>query len=171
MRRRALAPGDPSISDQEARDLVPSGTYQRLVNLGVLSTDGERRVPQASTLIEPDRGHGVRRRFVCDRFRVAEVFDAVRGRVPVWPRVTQWSEAGADIRALRRLALDGGLAVPADSRDLLTVSLAASRVEHDKAGNVRLVKSDSNSSVAEMTSRRRSFLQLARCLARPLHRL
>ena len=141
----ALAPGVPSIGDQEARDLVPAGTYQRLVDRGVLSTDGERRVPLASTLIEKT-GPWHPAAIVCDRFRVAEVFDAVRGRVPVWPRVTQWSEAGADIRALRRLALDGGLAVPADSRDLLTVSLAASLVEHDKSGNVRLTKSDSNSS-------------------------
>ena len=140
----ALAPGHPTIEDQEQRDLVPSGTYQRLVNIGALSTDGDRRVPLASTLIALAADWDPAA-YVCDRFRVAEVYDAVRGRVPVWPRVTQWSDAGADIRALRRLALDGGLAATADSRDLLTVSLAASRVEHDKAGNVRLLKSDSNS--------------------------
>ena len=141
---RALAPGTPSIEDQETRDMIPSGTYRRLVNLGVLSTDGERRVPLASTLIDLASGWDPAA-YVCDRFRVAEVYDAVRGRVPVWPRVTQWSSAGEDIRALRKIALDGPLAVPEDSQGLLTVSLAASRVEHDKAGNVRLIKSDSNS--------------------------
>ena len=140
----ALAPGVPSIADQEGRDLVPAATYQRLVNRGVLSTDGSRRVPLASTLIDLTGGWDPAA-FICDRFRVAEVYDAVGGRVPVLARVTMWSEAAEDIRALRRLALDGSLAVPDDSRDLLTVSLAASRVQNDQSGNTRLVKSDSNS--------------------------
>ena len=48
---------------------------------------------------------------VCDRFRLPELQDCVNG-TPVVPRVTRWSEASEDIRALRRMALDRPLARP-----------------------------------------------------------
>ena len=42
----ALAPGIPSIAEQEKRDRVPRGTYGRLSDADELSTDGDRRVPR-----------------------------------------------------------------------------------------------------------------------------
>ena len=51
----------------------------------------------------------------------------MRGRVRVVPRVWQWSSASEDIRNLRRLAADGPMSVDHDSRELLTVSLAAAK--------------------------------------------
>ena len=102
----AIAPRLPSLAEQERRDLVPAGTYQRLADAGVLLTDGTRRVPRASVLVDrlrrwrPDH-------VVCDRFRLGELLDAAGGAVRIEPRVTRWSEASADIRATRAMAAGG----------------------------------------------------------------
>ena len=60
------------------------------------------------------------------------------------PRVSRWSESSFDIRALRQMALDGPLAVDADSQALLATSLAQAMVKSDDAGNTRLVKKGHN---------------------------
>ena len=109
----------------------------------MLTVDGDRRVPRVSALV--DRLMAWRpARIVCDRFRLAEFQDATRGRVTVKPRIQRWSEASEDIRAVRSLALDGPLTVARESRGLLTASLAASRVESDTGGSVRLIKRSTN---------------------------
>ena len=139
----AIAPGTPSLAHQETRDRVPRGTYQKLAASGVLTTDGDRRVPRVGELVKrilPWRPTSV----TCDRFRLAEFQDAIRGRVAVKPRVQRWSEASADVRAVRALALDGPLTVARESRGLLSASLAASRVESDTGGSLRLVKRSTN---------------------------
>ena len=141
----AVAPGIPSIEEQEARDRVPRGTYQRLVDAGVLVTDGDRRVPRVETLLErvmPWRPVGI----VADRFRAPELHDAAKGRVRISPRVSRWSEAGEDIRALRKAALDGPLTVGRESRSILQASLACAMVRNDDQGNTRLVKADPSGS-------------------------
>ena len=139
----ALAPGQPSLSEQERMDRVPSGTYQRLAAAGVLTTDGDRRVPRVEALM--DRALGWHPESVtCDRFRLADLLDAVGGRVRILPRVVRYSEASEDIRALRGYALDGPLSVSPGSRDLIGASLAAAVVKNDDQGSVRLVKRGSN---------------------------
>lgn len=136
----AIAPGTPNIAAQEKRDRVPSGTYARLVADGVLSTDGDRRVPRVSVLV--DKLMKWRPTSItCDRFRLAELEDAVAARVPVLPRGQRWSEASEDIRSLRRQALDGPLSVDESSRGLLAASLAAAKIESDQQGSLRLIKS------------------------------
>ena len=45
---------------------------------------------------------------------------------------------------MRSLSLDGPLTVARESRGLLTASLAASRVESDTGGSVRLIKRSTN---------------------------
>ena len=138
----AVAPGVPSIEEQERRDLVPGGTYQRLVEAGVLSVAHGLRVPPAGALMERVaawRPGGI----VCDRFRLAELQDCGI-TVPVLPRVSRWSEAAADIRALRRAVRDGGLSCVGPSRALVEASLSAATVLNDDAGNVRLVKRGTN---------------------------
>ena len=115
----ALAAGTPSIEKQEKRDRVPRGTYQRLVEAGALTTDGARLVPRVSVLMR----RVMRWRpltVTCDRFRLGELLDAARGRVPVLPRTARWSSSTADIRAVRRMALDGPLSVAPGARELLT---------------------------------------------------
>ena len=140
----AIAPGIPLVADQEVRDRVPSGTYQTLVGQGSLLVAEGLRVPPVAPLVEAARQRwGAFRVIVCDRFRIGDVRDARPG-CPIEPRMTRWSESGADIRALRKMAADGPLSVHEDSRDLLTASLAAALVKADDAGNVRLVKRGTN---------------------------
>ena len=62
----------------------------------------------------------------------------------VIPRVTRWSEASEDIRALRSIAADGPLACEASSRDLIAASLSVSMVKNDDQGSVRLTKNKNN---------------------------
>ena len=138
----AVTAGIPSIADQERRDLVNRGDYQRLVDSGHLIIAKGVRVPHPSMLIEAVKeAWGRPQGIVCDRFRVNELRDAVNG-TPVSARVSQWSESAFDIRSLRKGAKDGPFAVAEDSRPLLEASLFASMVQNDASGNFRLVKKD-----------------------------
>ena len=140
----AVCPGIPSIVDQERRDRVPQGTYQRLVDSGRLLVADGVRVPPASMLAEAIRGEwGLPRKTLVDRFRLYQLEDCGAG-LKLEARVTRYSEASADIRALRRFAKDGPLSVDRGSRLLLTASLAAALVENDTSGNTRMVKRSNN---------------------------
>ena len=80
---------------------------------------------------------------VCDRFRLKDLQDATKG-IPIESRVTQWSEASFDIRALRRFAKDGPFSVELVSRGLLAAGLSVATIQNDVAGNFRLIKSKQN---------------------------
>ena len=139
----AVAPGIPDLAAQEKRDRVPRGTYQRLRDAGVLRVaEGLRVQPPADllALIRPWRPVAV----LCDRFNLPMLMDA--GRMPYVPRVTRWSEAAFDIRATRKIARDGPLAVEAASRAVLEASLSVATVKNDDQGSCRLVKSSNNTS-------------------------
>ena len=142
----ALAPGIPSLEEQEKRDRVPSGLYRKLCDMGRLEVAAGLRVQPPKMLWESvKRTWGKPSAVVCDRFRLNELKDAISpGEVPIEPRVTRWSEASFDIRALRKIAKDGPMAVDVDSRLLLATSLAASLVKNDDSGNHRLVKRGTN---------------------------
>ena len=136
----AVAPGIPSLQAQERRDRAPPSTYCRLASQGSLRVaTGLRVQPPAQLHRAATAAWGRLAVIVCDRFRLAELADCVSG-TPLVPRVTRWSSASEDIRALRRMAADGPLAVAAGSRDLLTASLASALVLNDDAGSVRLRK-------------------------------
>ena len=140
----ACAPGIPSVGEQEKRDRVPSGTYQRLVDSGRLRVaDGLRVQPpsQLWDLILETWGEPVL--VVADRFREPDLRD-VMGNASFEPRVTRWSDASFDIRALRKHVKDGPYSVAEDSRALLITSLASARVENDSSGNTRLIKKGTN---------------------------
>ena len=141
----ALAPGVPDISIQEQRDHVPPGTYQRLIDTGVLLVAEGLRVQPPLQLWEAilDRW-GTPVKIICDRFRVNELADAVKGEVRIEPRITRWSDSSADIRGLRKLVKDGPLSVARDSRLVLAESLRSALVKNDDAGNSRMVKRGSN---------------------------
>ena len=85
---------------------------------------------------------------IADRFRLADLRDAAGPSANLEGRVTQWSEAAADIRALRAAVKDGPASIDESARDLLTVSLSRAKVENDKAGNTRMVKSDRHNNTA-----------------------
>ena len=144
----ALAPGEPSILDQERRDRVPRETYSRLVASGRLAVDEGLRVPRPAALVERVMAWRPAA-LVCDRFRLPELLDATGGRVRVLPRVSRWSDAAADVRALRRMALDGPLACEAASRGLVAASLSAATVASDDQGSTRLVKRGTNNTARD----------------------
>ena len=143
----AVAPGLPSLAEQERRDQVPRATYAALAASGALLTDGTRRVPRVSVLVERVRQWRPER-VICDRFRLAELQDAGAG-LRLVPRVTRWSEASEDIRALRRMAADGPLAVEKAARDLLAASLSVATVKTDDQGGVRLAKNGTNNTARD----------------------
>ena len=140
----ASCPGIPSITEQERRDRVPSGSYQKLVDAGTLRVcEGLRVQPPAELVAAILSAWGRPELIVCDRFRLAELQDAA-GRMPLASRVSRWSESSFDIRALRKQATDGPLAIAKGSRGLLQASLAVAAVANDDAGNVRLQKRGAN---------------------------
>ena len=140
----AVAPGTPDVGELERRDRVSAGTYRRLFDSGMVSTDGARRVPRVGAVIDRIRkwNPGV---LVCDRFRLPELIDAAPP-CPVVPRRLMPSEWSADIRALRRYAADGPLAVEPESRDLLAAALAVCEVRSDESGCTKLIKRSKNES-------------------------
>ena len=142
---RAVAPGIPDLAEQERRDRVPAGTYEKLYDLGQLDVAEGLRVQPPVALWDTIRDTwGKPQLVVLDRFRLAEFEDAVKRGARLEPRVSRWSESSFDIRALRQMALDGPLAVDAGSQALLATSLSQAMVKSDDAGNTRLVKKGNN---------------------------
>lgn len=139
----AIAPGVPGLDAQERRDRVPRGTYQALAAGGRLTVADGLRVPTVAALVERVMAWRPAAAW-CDRFRLGELLDATGGRVPVYPRVSRWSDAAADVRSLRKMCLDGPVAVEESSRGLLTASLAVAVVKSDDQGSTRLIKRSGN---------------------------
>ena len=137
----ALSPGIPDLDAQEKRDLVPRGVYHLLVEKGSLRLAQGLRVPSPAQLFEwvCDRW-GVPVRVICDRHRLGELQDAVRGACPVEGRVTRWFDAATDIRALRKGVRDGPFSIDEESRALLIASLSVAYIKSDDQGNTRLAK-------------------------------
>ena len=81
---------------------------------------------------------------VVDRFRLPELQDVVKNAARIEPRVTRWSDAAEDIRALRKMAKDGPLSVVPGARALVQASLSVSKVKSDDQGNTRLEKRTKN---------------------------
>ena len=141
----ACAPGIPDLDAQERRDRVSAGLYVDLHRRGLLTVAEGLRVQPPAQLWDAIRDRwGVPVRVVCDRFRLAELEDAIQGACLVEPRVTRWSEAAADIRALRRMSRDGPLSIPESDQLLVAASLSQANVKSDDAGSTRLVKRTRN---------------------------
>ena len=130
---------DIPIRKMEIADRVPKGSYQRLVDEGSLIVDHGRTVPRldlAWDIVRKLHPLGI----FCDRFRIEELTDVVRGACEIQGIMARWSDSTRMIRSLRALALDGDLNVALGSRKLLELSLAQARVKPDSSGNVRLLK-------------------------------
>ena len=123
---------------------------RRLFDLGQLDIAEGLRVQKPEQLWDMIRETwGKPQVIVLDRFRLPEFQDAVGNRVRLEPRVTRMSEAAFDIRALRALALDGGLAVDLDSQALLATSLSSAIIKADESGSFRLVKKGTNNTARD----------------------
>ena len=136
----AVAPGIPSLEAQEKRDRVPAGIYRALHHFGQLRVAEGKRVPPVQMLTDAlIEKWGSPLFMVGDRFREGELRDAVPD-LQLDARVTRWSEAAFDIRALRRMAMDGPMCCDPDSLQLITASLSVAMVVNDTSGNFRLLK-------------------------------
>ena len=137
----AVTPGIPSLAEQERRDRVPRGTYASLYDDGQLEVAEGLRVQPPRMLWDFIMERWGRPQLViCDRFRLPEMEDAINHQARIEPRITRWSEASFDIRALRKLAKDGPLSVADDSRMLIATSLSRAQVKNDDGGSVRMIK-------------------------------
>ena len=169
----AVCPGVPSIEAQETRDRVAKGTYQRLVDAGLLHVAHGLRVPPVTQLLDALRAAwGAPDHIICDRFRLPELVDHARG-IQAVPRVTRWSEASEDIRATRKLFLDGPVVPIKSARPLMIASLAVAMVKNDDQGSTRLVKRDANNNTGRddvAASLTLAAGALGRFLARPQRR-
>ena len=140
----AVAPGIPSLEDQEIRDRQPAGTYRKLADAGLLLIADGLRVPTVKQLWDAILEWGRPSVLVVDRFRLPELQDVVKNAARIEPRVTRWSDAAEDIRALRKMAKDGPLSVVPEARALVQASLSVSKVKSDDQGNTRLEKRTKN---------------------------
>jgi phage terminase large subunit-like protein len=168
----AVAPGIPSLEEQEKRDRVGSGLYRKLAQSGRLRVaEGLRVQPPAQLHRAVLEAWGQPASIYCDRFRLPELQDVVNG-LPVVPRVARWSEASEDIRGLRSIAADGPLACEESSRLLVAASLSVAMVKSDDQGSVRLVKTSTNNTSRDDVAAALALAAgaFARSLRRPVRR-
>ena len=100
----ALAPGVPSLAEQEQADHVADGGYGELVKSGGLSVDAGRAVPSVERLLsriwawEPLA-------IVSDPYRSPELHKAVSGRARVVERARSGGESTSNIQSAPQLAI------------------------------------------------------------------
>ena len=142
---RIGAPGFPNLEEQERRDSVARGLYQKLAQDGVLTQDEGRREVRPEVLV--DRALEFKPRvLIADEFRLPAVRDALRGRCSVRFRRRRWSESTEDICAARALGHDGVLNVVPTARNAFRAALSEVLVQDDDDGNVRLTKARNHKS-------------------------
>ena len=104
----AVAPGIPSLADQERRDSVPSGMYTKLYDAGILDMADGLRVQKPEQLWDAIvERWGIPVRVICDRFRLDELRDVIGGSCVMEPRVVRWSEAAGTFGRLGRYSETG----------------------------------------------------------------
>ena len=140
----AICPGIPDVEELERRDKVGKGTYQRLIDAGLLRVAEGQRVPTPGQLIAAIVGEwGTPVGIIADRFKAPELAD-VAGRIPIEPRRMMPSDAETDIDSLARYCKDGPLSVDPHSAPLIETSITVTNVAVDSYGNRRIVKSPQN---------------------------
>ena len=141
----AIAPGVPSLSDQEKDDQVAEGTYSELVRSGGLAVDEGRAVPSIERLLariwawEPSS-------IVCDNYRAPELHEFVQGRVRIIERSRSGGDATGNIQALRSLLLDSEAGASISSRDLLGAAFSQTNLVISNEGLVKVTKLDARRS-------------------------
>ena len=137
----AIMGGELTVEAYEKQDLVPRGTYQRLIDNGSLIVAHGKRNPPVSMLVDEIFKHwGGARVIVADRFKFDELEEDIDWRAPVEARRMRWSDSTADIGAMDKVAIDGAMNIDPDCRPLLAHSIEQAVVNEDDANNVRLVK-------------------------------
>ena len=137
----AIAPGVPSLSDQEREDHQSEGTYSELVKSGGLAVDVGRAVPGIDRLLSRVWGWEPLA-LVCDNYRAPELHQAVGGRVRIIERARSGGEATSNIQSLRALLLDTEAGVSESSRALLGAAWAQTNLVVGPDGLAKVTKLD-----------------------------
>ena len=137
----AIAPGVPSLGEQELADQVPPGSYEELARTGGLSVDTERAVPDIGLLLARIWSWSPAV-IGCDPFRVQELHQVVGGRVRITERARGGGETTSNIQALRSLLLDSNSGVTEPSRALLGASFAQTNLVIENSGVTKVTKTD-----------------------------
>ena len=138
----AAFPCLPSLDDRGRRDGV-AGLYRECARRGELVTLGQRATDVPALLALALARFGRPSRVVADRWREAELRDAL-DRAGIPPRAKfevrgmGYHDGGADVRAFRRACADGRV-TPAPSL-LLRSAMSEARTVTDPAGNSKLSK-------------------------------
>ena len=141
----AIAPGVPSLSDQEKDDQVAEATYSELVRSGGLAVDEGNHVPSIERLLariwawEPLA-------IVCDNYRAPELHQVVSGRARVIERARSGGESTSNCQALRSLLLDTQAGVTASSRALLGAAWSQTNLVISNEGISKVTKIDARRS-------------------------
>ena len=137
----ALAPGTPSLSDQEKEDQAAPDSYFELVRSRGLAVDEGRAVPSIERLLSriwPWNPVCI----VCDPYRSAELHQVVGGRVRIIERARSGGETISNVQNLRSLLLDTQSGVVPEARALLGAAWAQTNLLIDHAGITKVVKID-----------------------------
>ena len=137
----ALAPGVPSLAEQERDDHVADDSYSELVRSGGLAVDAGRAVPSVERLLsrvwawEPVA-------IVSDPYRAPELHQVVGGRARVIERARSGGESTSNVQSLRSLLLDTEAGVMEASRALLAAAWAQTNLVIGNDGLTKVTKLD-----------------------------
>ena len=147
----ALAPGIPSLAEQERDDQVTEGTYSELMYSGGLDMDEGQHVPGVARLLsriwawEPAA-------IISDPYRSAELNQVVAGRTRVIERARSGGESTSNVQSLRKLLLDIPAGVTEESRALLGAAFEQTDLVIDSAGLTKVKKRDQRRSRDDASS-------------------
>ena len=137
----ALAPGLPTLFDQERADQVPENSYLDLVRAGGLTVDEGQHVPSIQRLLARVWAWSPLA-IVADTYRCPELHQIVDGRARVIERARSSGESTSNVQALRSLLLDTGAGATQTSRALLGAAWAQTHLKIDGAGLAKVGKLD-----------------------------
>ena len=137
----AAFPVEPTLAERGLRDGV-GGLYQQCAERGELIQTGQRAVDLGGLLQDALQRFGRPARIVADRWREAELRDALdKAGVPAAAleiRGQGYKDGAEDVRGFRRGILEGRV-TPCRSL-LMAYAMAEARVVTDPAGNSKLAK-------------------------------
>ena len=137
----AIAPGVPSLAEQEREDQVPEGAYAELVRSGGLAVDGGQNVPSIERLLARVWNWNPSA-IICDNYRAPELHQVVSGRVRIIEKAKSGGESTSNIQSLRSLLLDTASGITEPSRALLGAAWAQTSLIISNEGLARVSKID-----------------------------
>ncbi len=137
----AAFPCEPSLKERGLRDGC-NDLYEQCARRGELLTLGQHATDVGALLIEAMRRYGRPSKIVADRWREAELREALqKNGIPVTQlelRGMGFLNGAEDVRSFRRAIADGGVTAAASL--LLRAAMGEARVLIDAAGNAKLSK-------------------------------